>query len=72
MITGAQLTEISQLLWMMLGNVLADSIHPRREALAGGKDGNGLELRKQLYWTYEGGAMACRVQGVRSFHTFPQ
>ena len=66
------MVELSHVLWMFLGAHFTDEFHPRREALAGGQEGNGLELWRQLYWTYEGGAMACRVQGVRHFHTFPQ
>ena len=40
----AAMIEISQTLWALLGNLMTDAIHPRREAMVGGEEGNGLEL----------------------------
>ena len=66
------LCGLPQALWTLLGTLMGDEIHPRREALAGGEEGNGLELWRVLYLENEGGAMACHTQGVRGFHTFPK
>ena len=41
--------SLSQTLWMLLGNLMTDAIHPRREALAGGEEGNGFELWRQAF-----------------------
>ena len=49
------LIELSQTVWMMLGNALADSIHPRRDVPAGGEEGNGLERLRMLYYTSDWG-----------------
>ena len=56
----------------LLGSLMTDQVHPRREALAGGEEGNGIELWRALHWEYEGGATACHIHGVRSFHNFPK
>ena len=70
-LTAADMCEISQLLWMFLGSVLGDTVHQRREALAGGEEGNGLELWRVLYLEHEGGATTCQAHGIRDFHNFP-
>ena len=71
-LTPADLIEMAQDLWSFLGTVMTDDIHPRRESLAAGEDGNGFELWRVLFWEHEGGAQQVHVHGIRDFHTFPQ
>ena len=66
------LVAIAHDLWAFLGSVMTDAIHPRRQALAAGEDGNGLELWRALYYQYEGGSVQVHLQGIRSFHSSPQ
>ena len=57
---------------MCLSSVISDTLYPGREALAGGEEGNGLELWRNLFWEHEGGDTAVQIHGIRSFHAFPK
>ena len=61
----------SQLLWMFLASVLADSVFTRMESLAGGEEGNGLELWRVLYVNNAGGADEVEVADLGALHSFP-
>ena len=51
---------------------MADTTHPRRQALAGCEESNKLELRRARCWEHEGGDVAVMTYGIREFHNFPQ
>ena len=70
-LTNTDLVCLSRGLLVFLSNHIPDSLYPRRAAIAGGEDGNGFELWRQLFLQYEGGSTLVHLQGVRSFHAFP-
>ena len=47
-----------------------DSLLGRRQALAGGDEGNGFELWRVLVWDHEGCAQQCQIAGVMHFVAF--
>ena len=56
----------------ILGVVMNDEVHPRREALAGGEEGNGIELWRVLCREHEGRAQQVYIHYIKDFHTSPQ
>ena len=58
---------ITQELWSFFGELVHENIFSKRQVLAGGESGNGIELLRRYQFDHEGGGAVISLGSRRSF-----